>query len=178
MALEDTIPAWLGSWASMIVLTPLAFFLTVKSNNDSVVFNIDSYRAVIRKILGIRSKRNLFRKEVIINDPDYTAVCERLQALEENCSEYLRHNRRMLPHQLLIYVIRNRQDESLAQICEELDGCVEELSNSKDREVFHYLNRIPVISSEPRHHNRLKKDLLATIDSCRHLIDFINKKNL
>ncbi len=178
MALEDTIPAWIGSWASMIVLTPLAFFLTIKSNNDSVVFNIDSYRAVIRKVLGIRAKRNIFKKEVIINDPDYPAVCERLRILVDDCREYLRHYRRMLPHSLLIHIIRNRRDESLARICGELDDIVEELSNSKDREVFHYLNRIPVISREPRHHNRLKKELPATMDSCRHLIDFINKKNL
>lgn len=178
MALEDTIPAWLGSWASMMVLTPLAFFLTIKSNNDSVVFNIDSYKTVIRKILGIRSKRSIFKKEVIINDPDYAAVRERLQTLEDDCHEYLQHYKRLLPHSLLIHIIRNKTDEKLTQICNKIEICVEELSNSKDREVFHYLNRIPIISCEPRHHNRLKKELLATIDSCKHLIDFINKKNL
>lgn len=178
MALEDTIPVWLGSWASMFVLVPLALFLTIKSNNDSVVFNIDSYKSVVRRILGVRTKRNIYKKEVIINDPDYPSVRDRLQTLADNCSDYLSTYRHMLPHQLLIYIIRNRQDPSLALICQEMDDCVEELSNSKDREVFHYLNLMPVISREPRHHNRLKKDLRATISACRHIIEFINKKTL
>ena len=178
MALEDTIPVWLGSWASMFVLVPLALFLTIKSNNDSVVFNIDSYKSVVRRILGVRTKRNIYKKEVIINDPDYPSVRDRLQTLTDNCSDYLSTYRHMLPHQLLIYIIRNRPDPSLALICQEMDDCVEELSNSKDREVFHYLNLMPVISREPRHHNRLKKDLRATISACRHIIEFINKKTL
>ncbi len=178
MALENTIPVWFGAWASMFVLVPLALFLTIKSNNDSVVFNIDSYKSVIRRILGVRTKRNIYKKEVIINDPDYPAVKERLQTLEERCSNYLSSYKHLLPHQLLIYIVRNRQDERLALICEEMEDCVEELSNSKDREVFHYLNKMPVISREPRHHNRLKKDLRATISACRHIIDFINKKTL
>ena len=178
MALEDTIPVWLGSWASMFVLVPLALFLTIKSNNDSVVFNIDSYKSVVRRILGVRTKRNIYKKEVIINDPDYPSVRDRLQTLADNCSDYLSTYRHMLPHQLLIYIIRNRPDPGLALICQEMDDCVEELSNSKDREVFHYLNKMPVISREPRHHNRLRKDLRATISACRHIIEFINKKTL
>ncbi len=178
MALSGSLPVWLGSWASMFILAPLAAFLTIKSNNDSVVFNIDAYRMFFRKLLGIRTKRNLYKKEVIIHDPDYRELSVRLAALENACRDYRKTIRHMLPHQLLIYIIRNKVDDRLIWICDETEACVEELSNSNVRNVFFYLNKIPVISKEPRHYNRLRKDLKATTDSCKQIIEVINQKNL
>ena len=176
MALEDGIPAWLGPCMSMIVLAPVGIFFTVKANNDSVVFNIDSYKAFFRKLLGIRVKRHLARKEVIINDPDYPAVSERLQELVHECRTYRKGVRRLLLVQLLVHIIRNRRDEKLEWISDELEDCVEELSNARDRAIFHYLNRLPILRTEPRFHNRLRKDLKTVIDSGEHLIQTINEK--
>ena len=176
MALEDGIPAWLGPCMSMIVLAPVGIFFTVKANNDSVVFNIDSYKAFFRKLLGIRVKRHLARKEVIINDPDYPAVSERLQELVHECRTYRKDVRRLLLVQLLVHIIRNRRDEKLEWISDELEDCVEELSNARDRAIFHYLNRLPILRTEPRFHNRLRKDLKAVIDAGEHLIQTINEK--
>lgn len=174
MALEDGIPAWLGPCMSMIVLAPVGIFFTVKANNDSVVFNIDSYKAFFRKLLGIRVKRHLARKEVIINDPDYPAVSERLQGLVHECRIYRKGVRRLLLIQLLVHIIRNRRDEKLEWISEELEACVEELSNARERAIFHYLNRLPILRTEPRFHNRLRKDLKTVIDASEHLIQTIN----
>jgi len=176
MALEDGIPAWLGPCMSMIVLAPVGIFFTVKANNDSVVFNIDSYKAFFRKLLGIRVKRHLARKEVIINDPDYPAVSERLQELVHECRTYRKGVRRLLQIQLMVHIIRNRRDEKLEWIAEELEACVEELSNARDRAIFHYLNRLPILRTEPRFHNRLRKDLKAVIEAGEHLIETINEK--
>lgn len=178
MALSGSLPVWLGSWASMFILAPLAAFLTIKSNNDSVVFNIDSYRTFFRKLLGIRTKRNLYKKEVIIRDPDYQEMTVRLTALEKACRDYRKTIKHMMPHELLIFIIRNRVDDRLDWLCDETEACVEELSNSNVRDVFFYLNKIPVISKEPRHYNRLRKDLKATMDACKHIIEVINQKNL
>ena len=180
MALEGTIPAWLGPCVSMIVLMPVGIFFTIKANNDSVVFNIDSYKAFFRKLLGIRMKRHLVRKEVIINDPDYPALAERLQILSHECRSYRKGVRRLLLIQLLVCILKNRRDEKLQWISDELEACVEELSNAKDRAIFYYLNRLPIISTEPRFHNRLRKDLKAVIEASEQLIKTINgyKKNI
>ena len=59
----------LGTWMSTLVLTPLGAFFTYKSNKDSVVFNIDVYLEFFRSLFGIRKKRHIFKKEVIIEDP-------------------------------------------------------------------------------------------------------------
>ena len=121
-------------------------------------------------------KRHLARKEVIINDPDYPAVSERLQSLVHECRTYRKGVRRLLLVQLLVHIIRNRRDEKLEWIAEELEACVEELSNARDRAIFHYLNRLPILRTEPRFHNRLRKDLKAVIEASEHLIQTINGK--
>ena len=63
---------WFGKGLATAVLGPLAVFVTYKATNDSTVFNIDMYKEFIFKLLGIRLKRHIFGKEVIINDPAYT----------------------------------------------------------------------------------------------------------
>ena len=44
-----------------------------------VVLNADAYINWFKKVVGIRSVRHLFRKEVIIHDPDYTRIPEELK---------------------------------------------------------------------------------------------------
>ena len=66
MARDGQWVVWMGMWTSTAILAPLGAFLTYKSNNDSVVLNADAYVSWFKKIVGIRSVRHLFRKEVII----------------------------------------------------------------------------------------------------------------
>lgn len=68
MARDGKWVVWMGMWLSSSILAPLGAFLTYKSNNDSVVLNGDAYVAWFKRIVGIRSVRHLFKKEVIIHD--------------------------------------------------------------------------------------------------------------
>ena len=88
MARDGQWVVWMGMWTSTAILAPLGAFLTYKSNNDSVVLNADAYVSWFKKIVGIRSVRHLFRKEVIIHDPDYTHLPADLQALSADCRAY------------------------------------------------------------------------------------------
>ena len=58
-----------GMWVSTGILLPIGIFLTYKANSDSVVFNMEAYMAALKRLLGVRSSRHIFRKEVIIEDP-------------------------------------------------------------------------------------------------------------
>ncbi len=40
---------FIGMWLSSIILFPIAIFLTIKSTNDSALFNIEAYKAIITK---------------------------------------------------------------------------------------------------------------------------------
>ena len=71
MARDDNWTVWFGKLLGTAVLSPIAIFFTYKANNDSVVFNIDLYKSLLMRMLGLRQKRPAIGKEVIINAPDY-----------------------------------------------------------------------------------------------------------
>lgn len=142
---QGTIPVWFGMWLSTIVLAPLGVFFTVKSNNDSVVFNMDAYTAFFRKLWGVRVKRHVVRKEVIINTPDYARCAEELGSIVERCQEYRRtHRLHLFPGYFNLY-FRNGRDEDVEALKESIETVVEELSNSKDKKILYGLNDMPVI---------------------------------
>lgn len=146
MAREGELQMWFGMWVSTMVLAPLGAFLTYKANGDSVVFNIDAYKAFFMKLLGMRSKRHITKKEVIIEDPDYAEIGQRLSALCGQCEEYAAHKRfDKAPNYLHIFT--NNEDDTVIQgISDELESLVEALSNSKDSVVLNLLNDYPYLS--------------------------------
>ena len=83
MARDDNWTVWFGKWLPVMVLLPMAVFFTYKANNDSVVFNIDLYKELLRRMLGLRTKRHVTLKEVIIEDPKYSEDADMLQTDEQ-----------------------------------------------------------------------------------------------
>ena len=175
---EGAIPVWFGMWLSTLVLAPLGVFFTVKSNNDSAVFNIDAYTNLWRKLLGIRTKRHITKKEVIIEDPDYRHAATQLEEL----SEAARHYYASLPRPNIIgylsyiarYYISRHEDTEASEINEKLEAIVEDLSNSKDRNVINALNKYPVMDTHSfRFYRRRRKDLRAIIKHSDKLKDYI-----
>ena len=69
MARSNILTVWFGRLISTMVLAPIAIFFTYKSNKDSTVFNFDLYKNALFAMLGIRSKRHIMKKEVIITRP-------------------------------------------------------------------------------------------------------------
>ena len=78
---------WFGKSIAVAVLTPLAVFFTYKANCDSVVFNVDAYRNLLMKILGMRVKRSISRKDVIIEDSDYRKDADEARWLAAEAKE-------------------------------------------------------------------------------------------
>ena len=175
MAKVGTIPVLLGKWLSTIVLAPIGAFLTIKSNNDSVVFNLDSYKTFFNRLLGIPQKRHLYRKEVIIYDPDYPSLLNRMTQLTADLRSYRKQTRRWHLHRWIINVVSNRRDPRLAHLANELEACVEELSNARDRQMFIYLNQLPIISQEPRFHNRLRCELKQAAAASDKIVSHIQQ---
>jgi lipopolysaccharide export system permease protein len=138
----------IGVWLSTAVLAPLGAFLTYKSNNDSVVLNTDTYIAWLRKIIGIRSVRHVFIKEVIIHDVDYDAVPTTLSELSMQCSEYLKsHRLRMIPNYFKLWMTDNT-DTEIDAINDKMESLIEELSNSRSLHIINTLNAYPVIPTK------------------------------
>lgn len=134
-----------GMWVSTAVLTPLGCFLTYKANNDSVVFNADVYAALFKRLLGLRSKRNITRKEVIIETPDYAALLDQIADLEQICKAYAAHKRLYAAPSYIRAFFKSRPDHAAEDIQQRVEQLVEELSNSDRREILYRLNQLPLI---------------------------------
>ena len=149
----------LGTWMSTLVLTPIGAFFTYKSNKDSVVFNAEMYLNTFRWLFGLRPSRHVFKKEVIIQDPDYPKVYTELGRLTGLCRQYLEtHRLGSAPNYYRIFT-NDGSSNAIAEISEKQDALIEELSNSKDGWILNSLNNYPILSTQahksPSDHRRM-----------------------
>ncbi len=144
---------WFGKSLPMAVLTPLAVFFTYKANKDSVVFNIDLYRNFFMKLLGLRLKRHVASKEVIIEDPHYAEDRIQLMTINDEITAYAHeHKLWRLPNPVKVF-FRYEADHEIERIVEVLEGVIEDLQNTRDKKIITVLNNYPVVS--PRAHTRV-----------------------
>ena len=137
---------WFGKSLASAVLVPTAVFFTYKANNDSAVFNLDAYIDWGMRLLGLRRKRSISGKEVIIVDPDYIADKQTLERLSRECSDYAHHHKLMSPPNIISVFFRYQPDHEIERISEELEGVIEDLSNTRDRVILTELNHYPILS--------------------------------
>ena len=147
MARDDQWTVWYGMTISTVVLTPIAIFFTYKANNDSVVFNIDLYKSIAMRVLGLRTHRHIYRKEVIIEDPKYAADAEKLEALSQEILNYSEHHKLLYwPNPIKVF-FHAGDDQEIERINAELEETIEDLSYSRDKVVLAELNNYPIIAT-------------------------------
>ena len=139
---------WFGKGLATAVLTPLAVFFTYKANNDSVVFNIDVYRNFFQRLFGLRQKRHIFRKEVIIEDPSYSDDAEILRHISTEAETYDRQHHLLRAPSVIRTFFKYEPDHAIERICEELEKVVEDLSNTRDKVILNALNMLPIMSDK------------------------------
>lgn len=134
-----------GIWLSSMVLLPIGLFLINRANKDSVVFNIEGYMFFFRRLLGLRAKRNINRKEVVINPPRYGQVAADLEQLSADCMAYVKRARlHLIPNYWKLF-FRYRSDKVVVDISNRLEALVEELHNSRDAVILTRINELPVL---------------------------------
>jgi lipopolysaccharide export system permease protein len=135
-----------GKLISTAVLAPIAVFFTYKANKDSTVFNIDLYKNFFMKLLGLRTKRHIARKEVIIDQPNYaedanilTEICNDISSYSEN------HKLLRWPNPIVVF-FHAGDDQDIEHISERLEAVIEDLSNTRDRLILGELNNLPILA--------------------------------
>lgn len=137
---------WFGKGISLAVLSPLAVFFTYKANKDSVVFNIDVYRNLLMRLLGLRAKRHVAFKDVIIDNPDYARDAETLERISAEITEYSRsHNLLFAPNVFNVF-FKYSPDNSVAVISEQLEAVIADLSNTRDAKILTELSNYPFMA--------------------------------
>ena len=198
---------WFGKGIATAVLAPTAAFITYKANNDSAVFNLDSYIDLGMRILGMRRKRHIASKEVIINDPDYQHDIQELNRISDEVTQYSHEHNLKSPPNIIKVFFKYQPDHEIERISEELDTVIDDLNNTRDRIILGLLGHYPVVSEkahtrpfERRWLNilsailipfgaflyirmwsfrlRLLKDLRVIKQTNKQIIDRINQKGL
>jgi len=147
MARDDNWTVWFGKLLGTVVLSPLALFFTHKANNDSVVFNVDLYKELAMHILGLRTKRHITRKEVIIEDPKYLTDAEMLKNISIEVDQYsVDHKLLRWPNPIKVF-FRPGDDHEIEKINNVLETAIEDLSYTKDNYVLTKLNQYPIIAT-------------------------------
>ena len=139
---------WFGKGLATAVLAPTAAFVTYKANNDSAVFNLDAYVNLGMRILGMRRKRSVQGKEVIINDPNYIADIEELERLSNEVTTYAHDHNLKSPPNIIKVFFKYQPDHEIERISEELESVIEDLGNTRDRMILSLLGRYPVVSEK------------------------------
>lgn len=139
-------PIWFGKGLAPAVLIPLATFVTYKANKDSVVFNVDAYRNFFMRLFGIRLKRNISGKEVIIQEPDYLLDVQRLNTISAEVKEYARNHHLVRMPNIVKVFFHYQPDSEVERMCDELESVIEDLANTRDKFILAYLNQYPVVS--------------------------------
>ena len=147
MARDDNWTVWFGKLLGTVVLSPMALFFTHKANNDSVVFNVDLYKELAMHILGLRTKRHITRKEVIIEDPKYLTDAEMLKNISIEVDQYsVDHKLLRWPNPIKVF-FRPGDDHEIENINNVLETVIEDLSYTKDNYVLTKLNQYPIIAT-------------------------------
>lgn len=146
MARGDMWTVEFGKGLAPAVLIPLASFVTYKANRDSMVFNIDQWKAVIMKALGWRTKRHVYGKEVIIEDPKYLEDRQLLLNMNDDIRRYVEEHRlKSLPNVVQVF-FRYQPDHEVERISNELEKVIDDLTNTRDKVILNELNNYPVLA--------------------------------
>lgn len=147
MARDGNWTVLFGKSISTMVLTPLAVFFTYKANKDSTVFNVDLYRNFLFALLGMRGKRHIYKKEVIIEDPDYADDALRLEGVTAAVRQYASDHRLLHAPNPVHVFFREGDDHRISDINEELEAVIEDLTNTTDRILLGELNNYPLMAT-------------------------------
>ncbi len=156
---------WFGELLATMVLVPLAVFVTYKANKDSAVFNFDAYRNLLMNLLGMRQKRNIMAKEVIINEPDYGRDAELLSEVTERAQAYAEAHRLKTAPNVKRVFFEYQADNEMEEINRLLETAIDDLGNTRDKTILNLLNEYPVMSvkAHTRPFNRQWLNTVAAI---------------
>ena len=146
MSRQGSWPIWIGHWLAIAIMSPLAVFVTYKAMNDSMVFNADGWKRFFTRLLGLRAKRSIQGKEVVIEPPRYKQDNETLLQINGEVMEYSRrHNLKSLPNLIKVF-FKYEEDHDIEAISYKLEKVIRDLSNTRDKQVMHLINQYPVLA--------------------------------
>lgn len=138
---------WFGRSLAPGIMVPLAAWVTYKAQNDSMVFNGDAWHRFFVHALGLREKRHVASKEVIIEEPHYAQDNEALLDINHRVTDYSHTHRLVSPPNIIKVFFKYQPDNDIEQISKELETVIDDLANTRDAQVLHLINQYPIVAT-------------------------------
>ncbi len=138
---------WFGMWFSSIMLFPVGVFLTYKAINDSVIMNADTYMNFFKRLFFIRERRSYPVKSVVIEHPRYNEIAAELLNLSKEVTSFLKQYNLMNYKAFWTDV---EHDKKLRDIKSSMEIILDQLSNSRKREVLAKAEEFPILIKSAR----------------------------
>ena len=147
------------------MMTPVAVFITYKALNDSVVFNADGWKSFFMRIFGLRDKRSISFKEVIIEEPHYKEDAMALNQITLDITEYSKVHSLISPPNIIKVFFRYQQDNEIERIGAQLESIIKDLSNTRDKQILELINQYPILrlKAHTRPFEKMWKNALAAV---------------
>ena len=136
----------LGLPVIISVLVYIIFYILDNTGYTTVVFNADGWIAFFRKAFGLRLKRSIQGKEVIIEEPHYAEDKETLLKINHKVTAYSRRHNLKSPPNVIKVFFKYQEDHEIEEINEELEATIKDLANTRDTVVLSLLNHYPVLA--------------------------------
>ena len=165
MARQGSWSVWFGKLIAMGMMTPVAVFITYKALNDSVVFNADGWKNFMMRALGLRDKRNISSKEVIIEEPHYKDDADALTRITEDITRYSKQHNLASPPNIIKVFFKYQRDNEIEEINTRLEVIIKDLSNTRDRQILSLINQYPILilKAHTRPFDKKWENILAAI---------------
>ena len=165
MARQGSWSVWFGKLIAMGMMTPVAVFITYKALNDSVVFNADGWKNFMMRALGLRDKRNISSKEVIIEEPHYKDDADALTRITEDITRYSKQHNLVSPPNIIKVFFKYQRDNEIEEINTRLEAVIKDLSNTRDRQILSLINQYPILilKAHTRPFDKKWENILAAI---------------
>lgn len=165
MARQGSWSVWFGKLIAMGMMTPVAVFITYKALNDSVVFNADGWKNFMMRALGLRDKRNISSKEVIIEEPHYKDDADALTRITEDITRYSKQHNLVSPPNIIKVFFKYQRDNEIEEINTRLEAIIKDLSNTRDRQILSLINQYPILilKAHTRPFDKKWENILAAI---------------
>ena len=145
MSRDGQWPIFEGTWLSTFILLCLGVFFTYKAVNDSVLFNIESYSAFVREVLGIQKKKTYNKKEVIIEPVIKEEFIAQINDINAKAEKYLSQLRNKQMINYLNFYTHHHQPDSPEELVIAYNLFIERGSNSDDRDILKLLSDYPTL---------------------------------
>ena len=98
------------------------------------------------RLLGLRLKRHVVGKEVIINNPEYIVDKKSLEQITQEIVAYSKEHNLHKPANVINVFFKYQPDHEIERISDNLETVIDDLANTRDKVILTDLNKYPILS--------------------------------